>query len=93
MLPLSRQQIVENQLVIATAYAKGANLDPINIYIDICSIRESFRNNLNGHGGLESTSLPLERPFLVPPVHQTQTHQVGAFLQHHALATRGHLQH
>jgi len=54
MLSLSRQQIVENQLVIATAYAKGANLDPINIYIDISSIRESFRSNVNRRGGQDN---------------------------------------
>jgi len=38
MLPLSRQQVIDNQLVITTAYAKGANLDATNIFIDISSI-------------------------------------------------------
>jgi len=49
MFPLSRQQVIENQLVIATAYAKGANLDATNIFIDISSITQRARTD-SGHG-------------------------------------------
>jgi len=59
VLPLSRQQVVDNQLIIATAYAKGANLNPMNIYIDIRSIRESLRDRRNS-----SQDGPLQRRLL-----------------------------
>ena len=37
-LPLTRQQIIDYQVVIATAYAQGADLDAVNVFIDVSSI-------------------------------------------------------
>jgi len=37
-LPLTRQQVIDHQLAIATAYALGADLDTNNIYVDVNSI-------------------------------------------------------
>ena len=50
LLPLSAEQVIENQLLIAAAYAEGANLDVSNVYIDLASIVQqgtpSRRRNL-----------------------------------------------
>jgi len=49
-LPLSAEKIIANQLLIAAAYAEGANLDVSNVYFDLASIVEqgapAHRRNL-----------------------------------------------
>jgi len=49
-LPLSATQIMENQVMLAAAYALGAGLDASNVYVDIGSIVENGQR-----GGLEDT--------------------------------------
>jgi len=59
-LPLSAMQIIEQQVLLAAAYALGAGLDPSNVYIDVGSIVE------NGVAGvLEDTEgMPRQRRLL-----------------------------
>ena len=41
ILPLTRQQVIEHQLIIATAFSQAANLDAQNVYLNVDDIVES----------------------------------------------------
>ena len=57
ILSLTRQQVIEHQILIAAAYAQGANLDVVNVFVDIDSVVQ-VSSEMDRRRNLQQTETP-----------------------------------